>query len=73
MDFGYRQVLVRDGKGAKDRVTMLPDSVIGPLQHHLAHVRALHDRDLAAGHGDVELPDALARKYPRAPPGWRST
>jgi integron integrase len=70
VDFGYRQVMVRDGKGAKDRVTMLPASVIGPLQHHLAHVRALHDRDLAAGQGDVELPDALARKYPRAPLEW---
>jgi integron integrase len=70
VDFGYRQILVRDGKGAKDRVTMLPDSVIEPLRHHLAHVKALHERDVASGHGDVDLPDALARKYPRAPYEW---
>jgi integron integrase len=70
VDFGYRQVLVRDGKGGKDRVTMLPESVAEPLKHHLVHVRALHDRDIASGHGDVELPDALARKYPKAPYEW---
>jgi integron integrase len=70
VDFGYRQILVRDGKGGKDRVTMLPQSVIDPLRHHLVHARALHDRDIASGHGDVELPDALARKYPRAPYEW---
>lgn len=66
VDFDYPQILVRDGKGAKDRVTMLPQSVIEPLKHHLIHVRALHERDIASGHGDVELPDALARKYPKA-------
>jgi len=70
VDFGYRQILVRDGKGAKDRVTMLPQSVIEALQAHLARGKALHQRDLASGHGDVELPDALARKYPRAPYEW---
>jgi integron integrase len=70
VDFGYRQVLVRDGKGGKDRVTMLPESVVEPLKHHLAHVKALHERDIASGQGDVELPDALARKYPRAPYEW---
>lgn len=70
VDFGYRQVLVRDGKGAKDRVTMLPASLVGPLQAHLARVRKLHERDSARGHGDVDLPDALARKYPRAPYEW---
>jgi integron integrase len=69
-DFGYRQILVRDGKGAKDRVTMLPQSVIEPLQAHLVRVKSLHERDLAAGYGDVELPDALARKYPKAPYEW---
>jgi len=67
IDFDYRQILVRDGKGAKDRVTMLPESVIEPLQEHLRRVRALHDADLVNGYGDVELPDAIARKYPRAP------
>jgi integron integrase len=70
IDFDYRQILVRDGKGGKDRVTMLPASVIGPLKQHLLRVRALHERDLASGHGDVELPDALARKYPKAPYEW---
>ena len=70
VDFEYRQLIVRDGKGAKDRVTMLPQSVIEPLKSHLERAQALHARDLASGHGDVELPDALARKYPRAPYEW---
>jgi integron integrase len=61
---------VCDGKGAKDRVTMLPESVIEPLKAHLVRVKALHDKDLADGFGDVELPDALSRKYPRAPYEW---
>ena len=60
VDFGYRQILVRDGKGGKDRVTMLPASVIEPLQAHLVRVKALHERDLADSCGDVELPDAIA-------------
>jgi len=70
VDFGYRQIVVRDGKGGKDRVTMLPASTIEPLRHHLERVNALHERDLAEGYGDVELPDAIARKYPRAPYEW---
>ena len=70
VDFAYRQILVRDGKGAKDRVTMLPEQAVQPLQEHLGRVRALHQRDLAAGHGEVSLPDALARKYPRAGREW---
>jgi integron integrase len=70
VDFGYRQILVRDGKGAKDRVTMLPLTVLEPLQQHLARVKLVHQRDLAEGHGDVELPHALARKYPRAQYEW---
>ena len=70
LDFDYRQILVRDGKGAKDRVTMLPAALIVPLHAHLAEVRHLHERDLAEGCGDVELPHALARKYPRAPFEW---
>lgn len=73
VDFGYRQILVRDGKGGKDRVTILPGSIIEPLQAHLVRVKALHERDLADGCGDVELPDAIARKYPRARPASRST
>ena len=70
VDFGYRQIVVRDGKGGKDRVTMLPSSVIEPLRRHLDRVKALHERDVAEGYGDVELPDAIARKYPRAPYEW---
>ena len=70
VDFGYRQIVVRDGKGAKDRVTMLPRALVVPLQAHLERVRKLHERDLARGYGDVELPDALARKYPRAQYTW---
>jgi site-specific recombinase XerD len=58
------------GKGGKDRVTMLPESVIEPLKAHLVRVKALHDEDLADGFGDVELPDALSRKVPRAPYEW---
>jgi integron integrase len=67
VNFDYRQILVRDGKGGKDRVTMLPGVVIEPLRQQLVRVKALHERDIASGHGDVELPDALARKYPNAP------
>jgi len=70
LDFAYRQILVRDGKGEKDRVTMLPEQLVAPLQAHLGRVRALHQRDLAAGHGDVWLPDALARKYRGAGRQW---
>ncbi len=70
VDFGYRQILVRDGKGAKDRVTMLPGPLVGPLQAHLVRAKALHDQDIADGCGDVELPDAISRKYPRAPYEW---
>ena len=70
VDFAYRQVLVRDAKGAKDRVTMLPDQTVQPLQAHLGRVRLMHQRDLAGGHGEVNLPYALARKYPRAGREW---
>ena len=70
LDFDYGQILVRDAKGGKDRVTMLPQSVIEPLREHLVRVKVLHERDIASGHGDVELPDAIARKYPRAPYEW---
>ena len=70
VDFAYRQVTVRGGKGGKDRVTMLPEPVVEPLQAHLGRVRALHQRDLAAGHGEVWLPGALARKYRNAGRQW---
>lgn len=64
------EVLVRDGKGRKERVTILPQSLCVPLQEHLQGVRAVHDRDLEKGFGSVYLPDALARKYPNASRRW---
>jgi len=70
VDFAYRQILVRDGKGSKDRVTMLPENLVQPLQAHLGKVRLLHERDLKQGFGEVSLPYALARKYPRAGRQW---
>jgi len=70
LDFGYRQVIVRDGKGRKDRVTILPAALITPLQAHLTLVRKQHERDLARGLGEVYLPDALARKYKGAARSW---
>lgn len=71
IDFVRNEILVRDGKGAKDRVTMLPESLKAALREHLGKVKAIHDRDLGAGWGRVELPHALDRKYPGAPVEWR--
>ena len=68
--FERRELLVRDGKGGKDRVTVLPENLILPLQQQMAQARALHDRDLAEGVGRVWLPDALAVKFPNAPRAW---
>lgn len=70
IDFDQHQIIVRAGKGDKDRVTILPESLRQPLQQHLHNVRALHQKDLAAGHGAVYLPDALERKYPNANREW---
>ena len=70
IDFGQREILIRDGKGAKDRVTMLPETLILPLQEHLAKRRRLYEDDLAKGMAEVFLPDALARKYPNAATEW---
>src|SRR5581483_8954082 len=70
VEFTRREILVRDGKGAKDRVTMLSESLIPPLRTQLAVARALHERDLAEGGGEVYLPHALARKYPFAAKEW---
>ena len=67
IDLARRALVVRDGKGRKDRETVLPAALRGPLLAHLSRVRALHEADLAAGNGSVELPDALERKHPRAP------
>jgi integron integrase len=70
VDFEYRQITVRDGKGGKDRVTMLPQELVESLRSHLARVRSLHEHDLAEGYGTAELPFALARKYPNAASQW---
>ena len=70
IDFGYSQIVVRDGKGAKDRVTVLPNSVKDRLKQHLQKVKALHERDLLEGCGRTTLPFALDRKYPNAASEW---
>lgn len=70
IDFSRKEILVRDGKGFKDRVTMLPASLANPLREHLQKVKTLHEQDLAAGFGSVYLPYALARKYPNAARDW---
>jgi integron integrase len=70
VDFERREITVRDGKGGRDRRTMLPQRLIEPLRSHLARVKVLHERDLAEGFGEVYLPFALSRKYPRAGRSW---
>ncbi|MBU1748086.1 MAG: integron integrase, partial [Chloroflexi bacterium] len=70
VDFAQHQIIVRDGKGQQDGVTMLPDAVSAPLQEHLQRVQRLHQADLAQDYGAVYLPDALARKYPAADCEW---
>ena len=70
VDFGRREILIRDGKGHKDRVTVLPRAVESSLRKQLDEARKVHRRDLAAGFGNVWLPYALARKYPRAGREW---
>jgi integron integrase len=70
IDFEYRQITVRDGKGNKDRITMLPESSAELLKHQLEKSRILHQQDLAAGYGAVYLPYALERKYKNASREW---
>lgn len=70
VEFERRELIVRDGKGGKDRVTVLPENMVLPLREHLAHVKSLHDQDLRDGLGAVWLPHALAVKYPRAARAW---
>jgi integron integrase len=71
IDFDYKQIVVRDAKGDKNRVTMLPASLIEPLRKHLTYVSSIHLRDLREGFGKVNLPYALAKKYPKANTEWR--
>ncbi len=70
IDFARHEILVREGKGNKDRVTMLPATLVPALQAHLGKVQRLHAQDLDAGFGEVYLPQALARKYPKAAKDW---
>jgi integron integrase len=70
IEFERSQIVVRDGKGAKDRVTLLPPSLVQPIRDQMAATSRLHDEDLAAGLGEVYLPYALERKYPNAAKQW---
>lgn len=70
VDVARREILVREGKGFKDRVTMLPVSLVEPLKQHLLKVQALHSEDLALGHGEVFMPMALDKKYPSGGKSW---
>jgi len=73
VDFGYLQIIIRDAKGGRDRVTMLPVSLVESLRRQIQKRRILHDEDLAAGYGIVFLPGAISRKYPTAASdfGWQ--
>lgn len=73
VDFGYSQLLVRNGKGRKDRITILPAIAVSMLQKQIKKVQLLHDKDTHRGYGEVLLPKALAKKYPDAAtkPGWQ--
>jgi integron integrase len=70
VDFGRNEIIVHDGKGAKDRVTVLPESLKGDLARHLERVQLIHEQDMAAGLGRVSLPHALARKFQKADQEW---
>ena len=71
VEFARHEILVREGKGFKDRVTMLPEAVVAPLKAHLAKVKALHNEDLAQNYGEVYLPFALDKKYSNAGCEWK--
>ena len=71
VDFDRCELTIRNGKGDSDRVSVLPRSVRGALAKHLQQVKAIHEHDLRQGWGRIELPDALARKYPNAATDWR--
>lgn len=70
IDFERGEIIIREGKGFKDRVTMLPQSLVPQLQEHLVQVKLLHEADLRAGLGEVFMPHALAKKYPNAGRSW---
>lgn len=70
VEFERREIVIREGKGNKDRVTVLPENLIEPLRQQMAKARTLHNQDLEAGYGEVWMPDALEQKYPRAGRAW---
>ncbi|MBK9795087.1 MAG: integron integrase [Holophagaceae bacterium] len=70
LEFERHEIVVRNGKGGRDRVTMLPERMVAPLRAHLERVRALHEKDLAGGRGEVQLPDALGVKSPATARAW---
>jgi len=70
IDYGFKQLTVRSGKGAKDRVTPFPSSAIALFQNHLSRVKVIHKQDLDHGYGEVYMPHALAREYPNAAREW---
>ena len=70
LDFPQKQIIVRDGKGQKDRITVLPESLLPFLQEHVLHTKRIHEDDLSNGYGSVYLPFALERKYPNACREW---
>lgn len=70
IDFGRREILMREGKGRKDRVTMLPIALAGPLREQIEYAKELYSADRADGRPGVMLPDALERKYPKAGAQW---
>ena len=71
IDFSRNEITIRDGKGGKDRISMLPESLKQDLQKHLREIHPTHEKDLEEGWGRVQFPDALDRKYPNAPVEWR--
>ena len=70
LDFAYQRISIHNGKGHKDRVSMLPAALVAPLQRHIKSVKVIHDKDLKEGFGRVKLPKALNRKYPNADREW---
>ena len=71
IDFDMKALTVRSGKGDKDRITTFPPSLKAPLETHFMRVRIVHEGDIANGYGEVDLPHALARKYPNAARQWQ--
>lgn len=70
VEFERCEIIIREGKGNKDRITVLPENLIIPLQAQLQRTKGIHERDLEAGFGEVYLPHALAVKYPNAGKAW---